>query len=47
MSLTWAIEYSKSAKDQLRKLDPPVARRILDTMENRIAASDNPREVYR
>jgi mRNA-degrading endonuclease RelE of RelBE toxin-antitoxin system len=31
--LAWTIEYAKTAKDQLRKLDNTVAKRIADFME--------------
>jgi len=41
--LSWIIEYTEAALRQLRKLDRQVARRILDTMEERIAHADNPR----
>lgn len=43
--MAWTIEYTDSAKAQLRKLDRPVARRILDYMEERVAGLDNPRAV--
>lgn len=39
------IEYAKTARDQLSKLDRPVARRILDYMDQRIAPLENPRSV--
>jgi mRNA interferase RelE/StbE len=42
--LAWTIEYAKTAKDQLRKLDRTVARRILDFMDERIAPLENPRQ---
>jgi mRNA interferase RelE/StbE len=41
--LAWTIEYSDTAKDQLRKLDKPIARRIVDYMDERIAELENPR----
>lgn len=41
--MSWIIEYTEAALRQLRKLDRQVARRILDTMEERIAHADNPR----
>jgi mRNA interferase RelE/StbE len=41
--LAWTIEYSDTAKDQLRKLDKPIARRIVDYMDERIADLENPR----
>lgn len=43
--MAWTIEYAKTAKDQLRKLDKAVARRIADFMEKRVAPRDNPREL--
>jgi mRNA interferase RelE/StbE len=41
--LAWAIEYAETAKKQLRKLDKSVARRIVDFMDERVAAGDDPR----
>ena len=41
--MAWTIEYSDTAKDQLRKLDKPIARRIVDYMDERIAELENPR----
>jgi mRNA interferase RelE/StbE len=41
--LAWAIDYTESAKKQLYKLDPQAARRIVDFMDERVAASENPR----
>jgi mRNA interferase RelE/StbE len=43
--LAWKIEYADSVKDQLRKLDKQVARRILDFMDERIANLEDPRSV--
>lgn len=43
--MAWSIEYAKTAKDQLRKLDKPVAKRILDFMDERIAVLENPRQT--
>ena len=42
--MAWTIEYAKTAKDQLRKLDRTVARRVLDFMDERIAPLENPRQ---
>ena len=39
------IEYAKTARDQLRKLDKPVARRIVNYLDERIAPLENPRSV--
>jgi mRNA interferase RelE/StbE len=43
--LAWSIEYAKTAKDQLRKLDKQVARRIVDMMDERVATLENPRQI--
>jgi mRNA interferase RelE/StbE len=41
--LAWKIEYTKTALQQLRKLDKAVAKRILDYMDERIGQTENPR----
>ena len=41
--MSWRIEYTRTAETQLRKLDKPVARRILDYLDDKIATLDNPR----
>jgi len=43
--LAWTIEYAEAAKKQLRKLDKPAARRIVDFMDERVAPSDDPRAL--
>ena len=43
--MTWTIEYSGRALKSLRKLDKPVARRVVDFMEQRVAVLDNPRTL--
>jgi len=43
--LAWTIEYTDTARRQLRKLDKPSARRILDYVEQRIAPLENPRSL--
>jgi mRNA interferase RelE/StbE len=43
--LAWTIEYTATAKGQLRKLDKQVARRIVDYMDERVASLDNPRST--
>jgi len=43
--LAWTIDYSKSARNQLKKLDKPIARRILDFLDNRVAQHDDPRTL--
>ncbi len=43
----WTIEYSDTARDQLRKLDRNTARRVLDYMEDRVAILEDPRSMGR
>ena len=41
--MAWTIKYADSALRQLKKLDKPIARRILDYLDERIATADDPR----
>jgi mRNA interferase RelE/StbE len=41
--LVWTIDYTDTAKKQLRKLDKQTARRIVDFMGERIASLKEPR----
>jgi mRNA interferase RelE/StbE len=41
--LIWTVEYTGTAKGQLRKLDKQTARRIVDYMDERVAGRENPR----
>lgn len=43
--MVWTIDYTESAKKQLRKLDKQTARRILDFMDERIASQEDPRST--
>ena len=43
--MAWTIEYTQTAKKQLRKLEKPMARRILDFLDDRVAKQDNPRTL--
>lgn len=43
--MAWAIDYTATAKEQLRKLDKPVAKRIVDFMDERVAAANDPRQT--
>ena len=43
--MAWRIEYTETARKQLRKLDKPIARRILDFMNERIAGQEEPRNT--
>lgn len=45
MTLVWTINYTESARKQLGKLDKQIARRILDFMDERIAAQEDPRNT--
>jgi len=41
--MAWSIEFVPSARKELRDLDPPVARRILKFLSERIAPLEDPR----
>jgi len=41
--LAWTVEISAFAQKQLRKLDKPAARRILDWLDDRIEGCRDPR----
>lgn len=41
--MVWTIEYTDTARTQLRKLDKQSARRILDFMDERVSSRDDPR----
>jgi mRNA interferase RelE/StbE len=43
--LAWTIDYTQTAKNQLKKLDKPVARRIADFLDDRIAKQEDPRTL--
>ncbi len=43
--MTWRIELDPLADKELSKLDPQIARRILNFLYQRVAASDNPRVI--
>jgi mRNA interferase RelE/StbE len=43
--LAWTVDYTDTAKGQLRKLDKQTARRIVDYMDDRVAGLDNPRDA--
>ena len=45
MPLTWTIEYTETARTQLRKLDKQMARRIVDSMNERVAGLEDPRRL--
>lgn len=41
--MAWTIDYTETARTQLRKLDKQSAKRILDYMDERVSARDDPR----
>lgn len=41
--MAWGIDYTQTARKRLTKLDKPVARRILDFMDERVAKQEDPR----
>ena len=43
--MAWKIDYTYTALKQLRGLDKPVARRILDYLDGRVAGSGDPRSA--
>ena len=43
--MSWQIEYTDTAKNQLCKLDKQIAHRILDYMDDRVLGSDDPRSA--
>ena len=43
--MAWTINYTETARKQLRKLDKQTARRILDFMDERIASQEDPRST--
>ena len=43
--MAWKIEYADAASRVIRKLDRQQARRVLDYMDHRVAAADDPRQL--
>ncbi len=41
--MAWTIRYTETALKQLRKVDRPTARRLLDFLDERVAAQADPR----
>lgn len=44
--MAWGIDYTETARTQLRKLDKNTARRVIDYMDHRVTEAD-PRRVGR
>lgn len=43
--MAWTIDYADPALRELRKLDPAVARRVVDFMSERVAKHPDPRSI--
>lgn len=43
--MVWKIEFDPAALKELKKLDPPIARRILSFLRERVASLDDPRSI--
>ena len=43
--MAWTIDYTETARKQLRKFDKQTARRIVDFMDERIATQEGPRST--
>jgi mRNA interferase RelE/StbE len=43
--MAWKIEFDPGAERELSKLDPPIARRILGFLRDRLATLDDPRSI--
>ena len=43
--MAWIIKYTESSSKQLKKLDKQTALRVLDYMDERVAAVDDPRTL--
>ena len=43
--MAWTIDYTDTAKAQLKKLDRQIARRIIDYMDERVSPLNDPRSL--
>lgn len=43
--MAWTVDYTDTARTQLRKLDKQTARRVVDYMDERVAAAADPRRT--
>ena len=43
--MPWTIEYSDTARTELRRLDRQMSRRVVDYMDERVATRENPRSI--
>lgn len=44
-NLAWRIEFTSAAKKELARLDPPIARRLLAFLGDRLAPLEDPRSL--
>lgn len=45
--MAWTIEFAKSVRKSIEKLDPQTRRRIRDFLDDKVASLDNPRSLGR
>jgi len=43
--LAWTVSYTETGRKQLRKMDRQIARRLIDFMDQRVAAQADPRST--
>ena len=43
--MPWTIDYSDTARTELRRLDRQMSRRVVDYMDERVATWENPRSI--
>lgn len=43
--MPWTIDYSDTARTELRRLDRQMSRRVVDYMDERVATRENPRSI--
>jgi mRNA interferase RelE/StbE len=43
--MAWSVEVTPTARKQLEELDPPIARRILSFLSQRVEKLDDPRQI--
>ena len=43
--MAWTVSYTETARKQLRKLDRHVAQRLVDFLDERVAAQADPRSI--
>ena len=43
--MAWTVEFDPAAAKELRKLDPPVARRVIAFLRERLLPLDDPRSL--